>query len=130
VTAGAGGATGGSIGSGGQGGGAGAGITVNLTVNPSTVGAGDTTTGTVTVTNFVLEQPSGQPNADGHGHYTIYLDAASGGNYLVRDFAMSTAITIPTGTAPGPHTLTISLRENSSAPLAPPVSDTVAITVQ
>ena len=36
----------------------------------------------------------GQPNASGHGHYHVYLDNATGGNYLVEDAAANVQVTM------------------------------------
>ncbi len=117
--------------SGNQGGGGGSGAaTVTLMLDTTTVVAGGTVNGTVTVENFILEAPMGQPNQEGHGHFHIYLDDAMGVNYLVAGETTSVPITIPGGTAPGAHTLRISLGQNSHAPVSPPVEDVVDITVQ
>jgi hypothetical protein len=124
-------------GSGGAGatGGAGTGgspgeATVEMTVTPDTVAAGGTVKATITVTNFVLEAPVNQPNEDGHGHFHIYLDGAMGGSYLVADQVPMVDVEIPASTAPGPHTLRVSLGENSHAPVIPAVEDIVDITVE
>src|SRR4051812_34741721 len=50
--------------------------TVKMEITPTTMAAGDTVQATITVTDFVLEKPAGQPNQAGHGHYHIYLDGA------------------------------------------------------
>jgi hypothetical protein len=105
-------------------------ITVSLTVDPTTMNPGDTINGTVVVENFVLEEPAGQPNEPGHGHYHVYLDGAQGTGYLVADQSPTTLITIPLQTTPGPHTLRISLGQNNHAPLQPPVEEIIDITVQ
>ena len=105
-------------------------IGVTLTVDPLSMSAGATVNGTIAVENFVLEAALGQPNQPGHGHYHIYLDDASGIDYLVSDNAPSVPIRIPEGTAPGMHTIRISLGENNHLPLNPPVEDVLDITVQ
>jgi hypothetical protein len=105
-------------------------ISVTLTVDPLSMSAGATVNGTIAVENFVLEAAVGQPNQPGHGHYHIYLDQASGIDYLVSDEVPSVPISIPEGTALGMHTLRISLGENNHLPLNPPVEDFVDITVQ
>ncbi len=120
----------GGAGEGGQGtGGATGEASVTMTVDPTTVAAGDDITATVTVTNFVLEAPGGA-NQEGHGHYHIYLDGASGGQYLIADQEPTTTFTIPANTAPGAHTLRVSVSDNSHVPLSPPVEDIVDITVE
>jgi len=112
----------------GEGGAAGE-IAVEMAVDPSTMKAGDVVQASITVENFVLEAPAGQPNEDGHGHFHVYLDGAKGTDYLIADQSPTVDLTIPADTAPGPHTLRISLGENSHAPLDPPVEDVVDITV-
>ena len=116
---------GGAIGTGG----APAAPTVHLTVDPTTMQASDTVTATVDVTNFVLEAPVGQPNQPGHGHYHIYLDQASGADYLVANQTHTIPVQIPQGTTVGAHTLKVTLGENDHAPLSPPVEDHVDIMV-
>jgi hypothetical protein len=117
------------VGGEGEGGGV-EGASVSMVVNPETMAAGDTVEVAVTVENFVLEEPSGQPNEDGHGHFHIYLDDASGGNYLLAGQTENVNLTIPANTAPGAHTLKISLGENSHAPVSPAVEFVVDITVE
>ncbi len=120
----------GGTGEGGQGtGGATGEASVSMTVDPTTVAAGDDITATVTVENFVLEAPGGA-NQEGHGHYHIYLDDASGGQYLIADQEPTTTFTIPANTAAGAHTLRVSVSDNSHVPLSPAVEDVVDITVE
>ncbi len=102
---------------------------IKATVNPATMAAGDTVTVTIAVTNFVLMPPSGT-NVAGQGHYHIYLDGASGGNYLAADQVPSKQVKIPLTTKSGPHTLKVNLSENDHTPLQPPVEDIVNITVK
>jgi hypothetical protein len=103
--------------------------TVHLTIDPTTMKAGDTVTATVAVTHFVLEAPEGQPNQPGHGHYHIYLDQASGIDYLIANQTPTIPVQVPPGTTVGAHTLRVSLGNNDHSPLAPPVEDHVDITV-
>lgn len=119
----------GPVGGAGEGGGAEA-ASVSMVVTPDTMAAGDTVEAVITVQNFVLEAPTGQPNEDGHGHFHIYLDGATGGNYLLAGQDEMVDLTIPANTAPGAHTLRISLGENSHAPVSPPVEAIVNITVE
>ena len=104
--------------------------TISFTVDPTTMAAGATVTATVSVTNFTLEKPVGQANQAGHGHYHIYLDDKTGGNYLVAGQTETVTFTVPQGTAAGAHTLRASLGENSHAELSPKVQDVLDITVQ
>ena len=102
---------------------------VELSVTPDTMAAGDTVAATITVQNFVLEEPVGQPNEDGHGHFHIYLDDATGIDYLLAGQDPEVNVEIPSDTAPGAHTLRVSLGKNNHAPLSPAVEDIVDITV-
>ncbi len=116
---------------GGQGGGGiGEPASVSMVVTPSTMAAGATVDVVVTVEGFVLEAPQGQPNEAGHGHFHIYLDGASGGNYLLAGETENVSLTIPANTTPGPHSLKISLGENDHAPVSPAIEQVVDITVE
>jgi hypothetical protein len=124
-------APGGSGPAGGEGEGGGAQqASVSMVVTPDTMAAGDTVDVVVTVQGFVLEEPQGQPNEDGHGHFHIYLDGATGGNYLLAGQTTNVSVTIPANAAPGAHTLRISLGENSHAPVSPAIESIVDITVE
>jgi hypothetical protein len=102
---------------------------VSATADPSTLGAGETTTLTITTTDFTLVAPGGA-NVDGQGHYHVYLDDASGADYLAADFTPTVDVDIPGGTDPGPHTLEVTLSNNDHSPLSPPVMDIVDIMIQ
>jgi hypothetical protein len=115
---------------GGAGGGVAAGPTVALVVDPTTMSAGDVVEAQVTVTDFVLEEGMGQPNEAGHGHFHIYLDNATGGNYLLAGQTPTVNLTIPANTTAGPHTLRVSLGQNNHAPVSPAVEAIVDITVE
>jgi hypothetical protein len=104
---------------------------VEATANPTTITAGETTSVTIDVTNFTLVDPSTNTNpVAGEGHYHIFLDADTGGDYLVNDFTTPVTVTIPADTAPGAHTLRVALFDNVHAALAPAVEDIVNITVE
>jgi len=122
------GGSGGDSAGGGQAGGASA-ASVDLTLDPTTIPAGGTAAATVVVKNFTLVPPKNQL-VDGEGHYHIYLDKASGGNYLVANQVPMVTIKIPAATTPGPHTVRVSLSDNHHVELEPPVEDIVDITVQ
>jgi len=112
------------------GGGGAATATVALVVDPTTMAAGDTVEAEITVENFILEPASGQPNEPGHGHFHIYLDGATGGNYLLAGDSSPVDLTIPANTTAGAHTLRVSLGENSHAPVSPAVEAVIDITVE
>jgi hypothetical protein len=105
--------------------------TVEATANPETVAAGAVTVVTVTVTNFTLVDPAAMPpNMAGEGHYHIYLDNETGGNYLNVGFDGTEDVTIPVGTTAGAHTLRVALHNNDHTAVTPAVEDVVNITVQ
>ena len=103
--------------------------TVKMTLDTTTMAAGATVTATITVTNFVLVPPTAT-NVAGQGHYHLYLDGASGGNYLAADQVPTKQVKIPLQTASGAHTLKVSLGENDHTPLQPAIEDIVNITVK
>jgi hypothetical protein len=103
---------------------------VELTVAPATVAAGEMITATVVVQGFVLEAPEGQSNEAGHGHFHIYLDDATGTNYLLAGETATVDVRIPANTPAGAHTLRVNLGQNNHAPLVPAVKDVVDIVVQ
>jgi hypothetical protein len=91
--------------------------------------AGEMVTVTVAVQNFKLVAPGG-PNVPGEGHYHVYLDGATGGNYLAAGQTPTKPVTIPVGTTPGAHTLRVNISNNDHSPLTPPVEEILPITVQ
>jgi hypothetical protein len=103
---------------------------VDASAAPSTIAAGGDIELTITTADFTLEAPVGQPNQNGHGHYQVYLDDATGANYLALGSTGSIPVTVPPATVPGAHTLKVALFANDLSPLAPPVSTTVDITVE
>jgi hypothetical protein len=117
-------------GTGGSGiGGEAAAPSVSMTIDPATSPPGGTVTATVTVTNFDLVEPTGQPNQAGQGHYHIYLDDASGGNYLVAGQTPTVALHIPATASVGAHTLRVSISDNDHQPLIPAVQAIVDLDV-
>lgn len=84
----------------------------------------------IRVANFMLRpfatQTGTTPNV---GHYHVYLDANTGGNYLIADSTTTPMVTIPTGTAPGPHTLNVSLRYDDHSEVGAMSSATLHINV-
>ncbi len=99
-------------------------------MSPTTVAPGGGVTVDVEVGNFILDEPVGQPNQTGHGHYHIYLDNAVGGNYLVSGAQDPIDVTIPATTAAGGHTLRVSISDNGHVPLSPPVETILPFDVQ
>jgi hypothetical protein len=105
-------------------------VSVTATANPTTVNAGSATTLTIAVDNFTLEAPTGQANQEGHGHYHVYLDGDTGGDYLAVGQGTTIDVTIPAGTSAGAPSLRVELHNNDHSAVTPTVDDVVAITVQ
>jgi hypothetical protein len=103
-------------------------IAVHATANPTTLHAGASTQMTITADNFVLQAPGGA-NQAGHGHYHVYLDGATGGDYLVADSAGSVAVPIPAATGNGAHVLHVELHNNDHTAVVPQVVADVNITI-
>jgi len=103
---------------------------VTASSNATSVLAGGQLTLTVSVTNFALVDPATNTvNVDGHGHYHVYLDDATGASYLAATSEATTPVTIPASTAAGLHTLKVQLFNNDHSALSPEVSDTIEFTV-
>ncbi len=102
--------------------------TIEVTATPNSIAAGETTQLTIAVTNFELDQPGGA-NEDGHGHYHVYLDDATGGDYLTNGSTPTVMVEIPANTPAGAHTLRINLTDNNHKPFNPSIEDIVDITV-
>jgi hypothetical protein len=95
---------------------------------PATSDCAGTVTAGVTVQNFVLEEATGQANQEGHGHYHIYLDDATAGDYLVVDFNPSTDVKLPVALAAGDHTLRVELANNDHSPIGVSATAPLAVT--
>lgn len=90
----------------------------------------DEITLTISVTDFQLARESiGAANQDGVGHYRIYLDSASGDNYLAAGAESIAKVTIPTDISDGSHDLRVVLQNNDKSPLEPPVEGSVLLIV-
>lgn len=88
---------------------------------------GDVITVTVSAAGFELDDSEGAPA--GAGHYRIYLDEASGEDYLARGAAPTTRITLPKDTTDGSHELRVVLYDNDSTPVEPAVEGRVLLIV-
>lgn len=93
-------------------------VTISAPADSATVAAGGTLNFTIAVANFGLTAPS-DTNQDGRGHYSVYLDDASGTDRISTERVATTfTATIPAGTTAGPHRVRISLRQNDETPVA------------
>jgi hypothetical protein len=110
--------------------GGGAGVSVSATAEPTTVAPGGNEDLTITVENFTLEEPAGQANAEGHGHYHVYLDDATGGDFEATGFDGTETITLDNQITAGPHSFRIVLQNNDHSLLDPNVETVVQFTVQ
>ncbi len=90
----------------------------------------DEITLTISVTEFRLAADSiGGANRDGVGHYRIYLDDASGDDYLVARAEPVTKVTIPADINDGSHDLRVVLHNNDKSPVQPAVEGRVLLIV-
>lgn len=90
----------------------------------------DQITLTVSVSDFRLSPEAiGGANEEGVGHYRVYLDDASGDDYLVSGADATTKVTIPADISDGSHDLRVVLRNNDKSPLEPPVEGSVLLIV-
>lgn len=90
----------------------------------------DQITLTISVTDFVLSPDAvGAANQDGVGHYRVYLDDASGDDYLAVGTETTTKVTIPADISDGSHDLRVVLHNNDKSPLEPAVEGSVLLIV-
>jgi len=90
----------------------------------------DEITLTISVTDFRLAPESiGAANQDGVGHYRVYLDDASGDDYLAVGAETTLKVTIPADINDGSHDLWVVLQNNDKSPLQPAVRGSVLLIV-
>jgi len=90
----------------------------------------DEVTLTISVTDFRLAVDSiGGANQDGVGHYRVYLDGASGDDYLAVGGAPVAKVTIPADVNDGSHDLRVVLHNNDKSPLQPAVEGSVLLII-
>lgn len=90
----------------------------------------DEITLTISVTDFRLAPDSiGAANEDGVGHYRVYLDSASGDDFLVAGAEPTTKVTIPGDISDGSHDLRVVLFNNDKSPLDPAIEGSVLLIV-
>lgn len=81
---------------------------------------GDEITLTVTVNKFTLDTSKiGKPNEPNVGHYRVYLDDASGDNFLADSAADTVKVKIPDVITDGSHQLRVVLHNNDRSPVTP-----------
>lgn len=90
----------------------------------------DEITLTISVTDFVLSPDGiGAANQDGVGHYRVYLDNASGDDYLAAGADATARVMIPADISDGSHDLRVVLHNNDKSPLDPAVEGSVLLIV-
>ena len=91
---------------------------------------GDEITLTIEVSGFTLDPAKmDQANEDGVGHYRVYLDNASGEDYLAQGANNTMKITIPETITDGSHDLRVVLHNNDHTPLDPTAEGSVLLIV-
>ncbi len=90
----------------------------------------DEITLTISVTDFRLAPDSiGTANQDGVGHYRVYLDDASGDDYLAIGAQSIAKVAVPADISDGSHDLRVVLHNNDKSPLQPAVQGSALIIV-
>lgn len=91
---------------------------------------GDELTLTIEVTDFTLDASKvGQANEIGVGHFRIYLDEASGDDYLAQGAQTTTKLKLPEQITDGSHDLRVVLHNNDQSPLEPSAEGSVLLIV-
>ncbi len=90
----------------------------------------DEITLSISVTDFRLAAGSiGGANQDAVGHYRVYLDDASGDDYLAEGAEPVAKVIIPAEINDGSHDLRVVLHNNDKSPLQPVVEASVLLIV-
>lgn len=91
---------------------------------------GDELTLTVTVSDFTLDAGKlNEANETGIGHFRVYLDDATGDDYLAMSGDPKTTVKVPDDITDGSHEVRVALHNNDQSPLSPPVEAKVWIIV-
>lgn len=108
-----------------------AGPTVKVSADKThAVQPGDEITLTIEVSGFTLDPAKmEQTNEVGVGHYRVYLDDASGADYLIEGADNSTKVTVPGDITDGSHDLRVVLHNNDRTPLEPAAEGSVLLIV-
>lgn len=90
----------------------------------------DLITLTIDVQDFRLAPDSiGAANQPGVGHYRVYLDDASGDDFLAEGADPTVKVTIPDDINDGSHDLRVVLHNNDKSPLEPAAEGSVLLIV-
>jgi hypothetical protein len=88
-------------------------VTITSPADNSMVMAGADVTMMLAFMNFTSRDFAGQMGVmPPIGHFHVYLDGASGSDYLIATHVPNPVVRIPAATTAGPHRLTISLRND------------------
>ncbi len=108
---------------------AGVGVTVKADKTHA-VQPNDAITLTISVTDFRLDADNiGAANQDNVGHFRVYLDAASGDDYLAVGADTTAKVIIPADISDGSHDLRVVLHNNDKSPLQPAVEASALLIV-
>lgn len=99
---------------------------LEITVSPTVTTPGVEVNLQVFLQKFQLEEPIGQPNVEGHGHYHVYL----GNTEVTYSGKYGTQVPIPANTSLGVRTLKVQLFNNDFSPVVPAVVTKTKITVE
>jgi len=108
-----------------------AGPSVTVTADKThAVQPGDEITLTVSVQGLSLDPGTiGHANQPGVGHYRVYLDGASGDDYLAESGAGTTKVVVPDSVTDGSHELRVVLHNNDRTALVPAVEGSVLLII-
>ena len=82
-------------------------VTINSPADNASVAAGADLTMMLTFMNFASRDFMGQMGiTPPNGHFHVYLDGASGGDYLIATYVPNPVVRIPAATTAGAHRLT------------------------
>lgn len=88
-------------------------VIINAPADNTNVMAGADLTMMLSFMNFMPRPYAGQSGVNPpYGHYHVYLDGASGSDYLIATEVANPMVRIPAGTTAGAHRLTVSLRND------------------
>jgi uncharacterized Zn-finger protein len=88
-------------------------VTITSPADMATVMAGANLTLALSFMNFTSRDFMGQTGVTPpNGHYHVYLDGATGSDYLIATHVPNPMVAIPAATTAGPHRLTVSLRND------------------
>src|SRR5262245_34348718 len=88
---------------------------VQVSIGTAQLDCAGTASLTVTTENFDLVAFPGEVT-EGQGHYHVYLDTATGGNYLVAEHLGLVNVRLPVSISEGEHGLRVQLMHSDHSP--------------